>query len=298
MQKTQLLLLISAVLAVFQSAAQSAEFAPVGAKWTYSNYQIYTPPISETPHVVTVEAKELYQGKLCSKLVNTGSITTPEPLYLYQQNDTVFFYCDVTQQFEMLYDFGAVVGESWTIYGLVTSYGYDSLVVTVDALETRNVSGVDLKVQSITFPLHPFEWNFEIVEGVGNLFFLAPHFEVPDNTPHNLRCYSDAQYDLHFVEFACDTTFSISSKEPVLASIYLSPNPASAAVTLRLPEHMGFVENLTVELFDAFGKKQLQTVLSSNATTFSVANLPAGFYHLTVRDGQKMVGTGKVAVVR
>lgn len=298
MQKTQLLLLLLAVFAPLQSSAQPVEFAPVGAQWTYSNYQIYTPPISETPHVVTVEAKELYQGKLCSKLVNTGSITTPDPLYLYQQNDSVFFFSDTTHQFQMLYDFGAGIGESWTIYGLVTSYGYDSLVVTVDDIWTRNVSGVDLKVQSITFPLHPFEWNFEIVEGVGNLFFLAPHFAVPDNTPHNLRCYSDAQYDLHFVEFACDTTFTISDREPVLAQISLSPNPATDFVTIRLPENMGYFENLTVEVYDAFGKMQLQTVLSGNATTFSIADLPSGLYQVVVRDGYAVVGTGKVAVVR
>jgi len=39
-------------------------------------------------------------------------------------------------------------------------------------------------------------------------------------------------------------------------------------------------------------------VLSGNATTFSVADLPPGMYHVMVRDRQKMLGTGKVAVVR
>ena len=93
----------------------------------------------------------------------------------------------------------------------------------------------------------------------------------------------------------------VSTKETekrAVAQVDVFPNPATDAVTLRLPEHMGFVENLTVELYDAFGKMQLKTVLSGNATTFSVADLPSGMYQVVVRDGQNMVGTGKVAVVR
>jgi len=83
-----------------------------------------------------------------------------------------------------------------------------------------------------------------------------------------------------------------------VVQVEVFPNPATDAVTLRLPEHLGFFENLSVDLYDAFGKKQLKTVLSGNATTFSVEGLAPGIYQIVVRDGQEVVGTGKVAVVR
>ena len=92
----------------------------------------------------------------------------------------------------------------------------------------------------------------------------------------------------------------VAVKDPVDTKVRVEvyPNPASDAVTLRLPEAVTLQEGLIAELYDAFGRLRLQTALSGSVTTFSVAEVPTGLYQLLVRDGQAVVGTGKLAVVR
>jgi hypothetical protein len=76
------------------------------------------------------------------------------------------------------------------------------------------------------------------------------------------------------------------------------PNPASETVTLRLPEHVTVNQDLTAELYDAYGRLCRRTPLTGQATPVSVADLPAGLYQVVVRDGMAVVGTRKVAVNR
>ncbi|MBK6901370.1 MAG: hypothetical protein IPH04_00765 [Saprospirales bacterium] len=138
-------------------AGQTLDFAPVGAKWYYSIYDFDPPPpYGQFPHVVEVVGKELYQGKICSKLVNIGLETVPDPLYVYTQNDSVFFYSLLSEQFELLYDFGAEIGESWTIGGLASTLtDYDSLTVLVDGISLMNFAAYRLKCFTFLTPCYP-----------------------------------------------------------------------------------------------------------------------------------------------
>ena len=276
-------------------AGQTLDFAPVGAKWYYSIYDFDPPPpYGQFPHVVEVVGKELYQGKICSKLVNIGLGTVPDPLYVYTQNDSVFFYSLLSEQFELLYDFGAELGETWTIGGLASTLtDYDSLTVLVDGISLVNFSGIPLKMLHISYPLLPYEWGYEIIAGIGNTFFLTPDVGLFEGGPMGLRCYSIADTLLQFVTYPCDTTIIITSTEHVIEEtpIILSPNPFSDYL---------HIQNHTLEqdpeffLYDLMGRLYLRTNLPQGDKRVEFPDLPAGAYLWTISGSSGFFQMGKI----
>ena len=83
-----------------------------------------------------------------------------------------------------------------------------------------------------------------------------------------------------------------------VVQVDIFPNPATDAVTLHLPEYVTIQQSLSADVYDAYGRLCRRTPLTGHTTPISVADLPAGLYQVVVRDGQTVVGTGKVAVVR
>jgi hypothetical protein len=274
-------LLITAGTLLFLASldAQSPDFAPLGAKWYYSEQAFIPPPFGEFPHVVEVVAKETYQGRLCSKLTGVASGTVPEPLYMYTQNDSVFFYSLLSDRFELLYDFGAQPGEAWTIGGLGTPGGYDSLRVQVDSISQITVGGTVLRVQHISYPLVPYEWGFEVIEGVGSPFFLTPDYGLYEGGPIGLRCFLSPTVDLHFVPYPCDTiigTSSLPGLEPS-RTISLRPNPNQGSTELTWPQEAG---SGTLEVFDLEGLLvvQQQVTLDSGKAMLRLDGWSKGVY--------------------
>ena len=127
-------------------SGQNSDFAPVGAKWYYTQPHIVQPKI--IPHIIECIAIEQFEGKLCSKLVTSDVGPLPSPTYVYSQNDTVFFYSTITNQFEMLYDFTAEVGDQWVVGGVhaIDNNGniLTSDTITVDSMSLLSINGLSL----------------------------------------------------------------------------------------------------------------------------------------------------------
>ena len=85
--------------AITNLAAQGFDFAPVGAKWYYETFD-YAPPWAYSQVLESV-SKDTFQGKWCSKIINQLFPQSPQT-YTYTQNDTVYYYSFVTNQFHML----------------------------------------------------------------------------------------------------------------------------------------------------------------------------------------------------
>ncbi len=289
MSRIQLLLTLAALQMFIHAAAQVTDFAPVGAKWHYSEQAFAPPPFGEFPHVVEVVSKEIYQGKLCSKLIGIGSETVPDPLYVHSQNDSVFFYSLLSGKFELLYDFGTEPNESWVIGGLNTPEGLDSVVVQVDSVSQITVSGTALKVLYISCPYLFFDWGGEIIAGIGNTYFLTPDYGLYEGGPMGLRCYTDTQNDLHFVSYPCDTTIVTTNTVEVnkILPIAISPNPASTFAQLPFaPDHM--------QVFNMLGQS---VRVSFSNETLDISALSPGIYQvLAEKDG--VLYAGKLAAGR
>ncbi|MBK6904101.1 MAG: T9SS type A sorting domain-containing protein [Saprospirales bacterium] len=274
---------------------QTLDFAPVGAKWHCFVYDFDPPPpYGQFPHVVEVLGKELYQGKLCSKLIGVEFGTVPEPLYVYSQNDSVFYYSLLSGQFEMLYDFGAEIGESWTIGGLGAPGTYDSLTVQVDSISYMIVSGLPLKVLHLNYLYNGgYEWGKQIIAGIGNTYFLTPHYGLFEHSPRGLRCYSTGDTLLQFVPYPCDTTIIITSTEQVIEEtpIIVSPNPFSD--DLHIQNHT-LEQDLEFFLYDLMGRLCLSTRIKQGDNRIPLPALPKGIYLWKITDNGDLVQTGKI----
>lgn len=297
----QLWLLPALFLISFRSTAQVTDFAPLGAKWYYSEIQwIPVPPVKTYPNIVEVVSKEMYQGKLCSKLVNTSiitgpSATFPHPLYVYTQNDSVMFYSDFSGQFELLYNFGAQAGESWIIGGLNTTIGVDTLTVYVDSVGQWMIGGDTLKVQFVSY--RPFyDWGFEIIEGVGNTGFLLPDFGLYEGGPAGLRCYQDPNNDYHFVTYPCDTVNGTSSTANIDSEVQISvfPNPVTANIHISISPNL---VNCSFALWDPLGRLVRERVAMAGGTNkIDTYGLQPGVYLWQVWQENKPLIKGQIVI--
>ena len=76
-----------------QFVTAQENFAPLGAKWTYST-ELSFPPYTFGPYVLEVVAIEMFQGKMCSKINIPDSpwgYWIDDQLYVYEVNDSVFY---------------------------------------------------------------------------------------------------------------------------------------------------------------------------------------------------------------
>lgn len=284
-------------------SAQAFDFAPVGAKWYYSELNF---ALNTIPHITECVGKENYQGKWCSKLISSSVGPLPSPIYLYTQNDTVFFYSNLSNQFEMLYNFKAEVGDSWVVGG-VKSFDNEGNMLTsdtivVDSISTLMVSGELLKVWHIRHGFF-YDWGSRIIEKMGNDGIFAPKYGLWDLELWGIRCFELPGEQYSLVSYPCDTIFKfISSAFEPSASfpIQVMPNPASTHTFLMLHEEMAG-QSGTVAIFDAWGGRVRDvafTAQQAQSLRIHLSDLAPGTYVYRVQMDGGALGSGRILVMR
>jgi hypothetical protein len=272
------------MLSIAGIRAQNTDFAPVGAKWTYSELNF---ALKVVPHYVEAVEKEFYQGKWCSKLLTSSFDIMPYPTYTYTQNDTVYYFSPGTSQFEMLYDFTAEVGDSWVVGGLPNvnpdnPLPYDSDTITVDSISSLFIGGDTLKVWHIHNTIW-YGWGNRIIEKIGNEALFMPIHGFIEAYVWGLRCFETSDQFYQFVPYPCDTTYSTINATQTLYEIghlVISPNPANDLI--QMPWE-GPLESLQV--FDATGRQMTsgRFQLLEGRLEVPVGHLPPGMYFLSLK---------------
>ncbi|MDZ4680730.1 MAG: T9SS type A sorting domain-containing protein [Saprospiraceae bacterium] len=285
-------------LFAFSAFAQQYDFAPVGARWTYTSTSAMP---GEFPHDLVVESEELFNGQLCRKITGAIGNGLPNPLYVYSRNDSVFFYSEVSENFELLYDFGAEPGETWIINGLFGPPFEDNITIEVQGSFQQPIGDTSVSVMAVTIsPLLPFEWGLQIYKGIGNNLFHLPYvyqWLEPDKLV-GLRCYSDGQNEFLFVPFDCDTSIIISSAEaPISAGSEISvfPNPATDRLMVLWDAP---ASHLLFTLYSPLGQVVRQQILSTGSNEVELANLAAGIYYWKATDETGRSRGGKIVKER
>ena len=283
--------LFFAFQALFNLLAQGADFAPLGAKWYYTE-ETYAPP-KIFPHIVEVLSKELYQGKLCSKLIGTGPGSLPDPCFVYTQNDTVYFYSLLSNRFEMLYDFSAGVGDSWVIGGLLGDPGpFGSDTIVVDSMSQISINGMSLKVWHISNTIM-FDWGDRIIERIGNDGLFGPQYGLYDIMIWGLRCFEDQNVVYHFVPYPCDTiiiTTGVTGLD-LPEKVQVFPNPVRDKVNIILE---GEMSDCSFQVYDLTGKLVKRVPLPVASTEISLEDLPPAIYCWELASKGKRVKMGKL----
>lgn len=296
------LLSLSFVFAVAGSLAAQTEFAPIGAVWHYTGREIFSP--NTTFLRLESVGDTVVMNRSCRKLEGHFFFNMPHfgALFLHQQGDSVLFYNPDLEDFELLYDFNAQPGFTWThtkVYPL--SMETATRQYRVDAVSTVVINGRTLrKLQVARSTESGFAPFADIVETIGSEYYLMYSFylfagSAFDATyPDGLRCYYDPAFGLYETGLAasCEALSADALSEP--EGIRVFPNPVSDVLHIEnlRPTALAF------DLLDLHGRVLRSGLSAGIHTEWSVGQLPAGVYQIVFREGIRLVGGTRVVVAR
>jgi hypothetical protein len=299
-------------LSFFLSLNAQQPFAPLGAKWYY------------TPHCLGPENCEyfsfeavsdtLIDGQLVRKIVNTrhtvaGNEIVPEAtLFMYGDGDRVYFYYE--NEFRVLYDFSAAVGDTLDIIigpfanfyqiGAGNSISEThSLQVRVESAGTTTIQEENLRtiqysdiLEDVPEPIWGFGWNSSnednIIERIGNTssgLFGESLTQILAGSPGTFRCYEDSSFFYQNPDYnlPCDYLPVSSTKALRHSSFEVFPNPAKESITIINQSPSS--ELLSIQIMSMEGKivlENVRTTFPEEIMTLNVSNLKAGIYLLKI----------------
>ncbi|RMG85120.1 MAG: hypothetical protein D6714_06590 [Bacteroidetes bacterium] len=176
--KTPLLSLF--VLFTFQTFINAQNWAPVGAKWTYTYTKFWSPEISY--NIVESVGDTTINGKSC-RILRSEKEACDMPwedgnqvdFYMYDENDTVYYYNPDLNDFTILYDFNAQVGDEWITEMPQSQFNVADVpvFVRVDSVGIVAAAGMDLKIWHVTYYVNgggfQNQYKSAIVEKWGDL---------------------------------------------------------------------------------------------------------------------------------
>lgn len=297
----QTLILIILVGISLQNFAQ--DFAPVGAEWHYDERY----HISEDINFIRFQSEKdtIIFGESCRKIIKRHQVwcnMRPSTEYLFNRNDTVFFFDTTFNSFQILYDFNAQANDTWIILVKDENNNIDSLIITVDSISQLQINNLNLKVLHVTYYKNTAFmleiYYSKIIEKIGdihNMFNWQPHSVIvcDDNYSNGLRCYHDSVIGLYSTGIAdsCEYVYvwtSIEQQENEnLFSVH--PNPTNGSFTVELAN----MSNLKIVIKDNLGQVISQKVFS-NKTNIDLSEFQSGIYFVSLFKNNQRIGTRKV----
>ena len=210
---------------------------------------------------------------------------------MYSVNDSVFFYAG--NSFHLLYDFGAITGDTVTL-GYYTTYDGSPLKMFIDSAGTIIINGETRKLQYVTCgDGMVIEFGGIVIEGIGNLTYMFPRFDLSLDGP--LRCYEDSTTGLFINPYHSENGWNFQDCEQILTGITdkgktvdvtIYPNPAS-----RFLEIANLDQPAEFTFYDLQGRRQKHgTVVPLQS--IDLEDLPAGLYFFQLRNS-KLLTTKK-----
>lgn len=295
------LLLICCCIIFLKNQAQIV-FCPPGAEWHYSftsgfpsqnifyNEKIYyknDTVINSQTFKVLKHSMALWSDCFDN---NTNSLTL-----IKQNGDTVFFRNALTlHQWQILYNFAALPGQSW-INTLTSGSSSLSYTVLVDGVGTIQSNGTNLKQLAVKYNGVPSM----IHERLGsNQFLFNFYYSNCDGYYFRQRlCYKDNAFSqLQFTNLSCDyNTLSLNENEKNNYNLNLFPNPATDFLNISFTSAKN--TNFKIKIVDRIGKILLTDELeNSNKKThlLNIKPLEQGIYFLQFWEEEKLVMTEKI----
>ncbi len=264
-------------------------WAPVGATWHYSELDAVT---SEQNYVeFRVEKQTLFQGEMCSEITKWNDLfcyQRPSVEYTFERNDSVFMWEISIVDFQMIYDFSADTGDTWTIHFKNINLEPDSTIVTVDSTSNTTINGKVLRQLHVTYSNTSNAYPSIITEKLGDEFYMFyyHHHAVlvcDGNYTTGMRCYQDDSLGYYHHTNADSCTYISGIEEEKTSSIVdLYPNPTNNQVFVRNPIPSKTAQFL---LFNQFGSLKASFDLKSGTDyqRLDLTNLTEGIYFYSVK---------------
>lgn len=260
-----------------------------GTKWWYfGGDALYGP----RQLILEAVGEEVYKGQLCQKIEQThvdfnGNASPSDSFYAYLKNDSVFFYSDVWEEFILIFDYTAELGDTIILKNPNTKTGQDSTFhCNVNKIDTVEYCNGDLKVKS---------WSIEHTHGYADYLevvmqssFLHP-FDLYtwygfDDADKYLHCFYDGSNDLDCEIFnsgedePCYGRPSKVKEGEVNDNILLFPNPAIDKLWIQFPRE---INQIHFQITDLAGKVLKRDYLSAGRREIGIEELSAGTYFIS-----------------
>jgi len=268
------------------------EFAPVGAEWHFS-YDIDTEQPNQNYTNYKVVKDTLIEEQTCRKIEGTlhqkDSTIILQPLFVYNRNDSVFFFNNFLNRFTLLYDFTITPGDTLVIPVPYLSEGFPNDTTVreiIDSIVIKEFQGEELKY---FYTRSLDNWSFSgsggngiYAEKIGNLNqpFLPSPFVALFFQP--VRCYEDSDVSINFFDKACDfvLTTSIGNIENKI-NVKIYPNPAKLFITLESEEL--FSQNILVSIYNEMGELQMNWMQLGLSKVIDISSLLPGKYIIRIK---------------
>lgn len=299
MKKATILLLLSYHFALAQN-----EFAPIGAKWSYT---IVAGILGYDKAVTTLEVVDTptIDGRKMKKLKSVGEKGCSEySEFIYEAQGKVFQYFN--KKLYLLYDFNAKVGDTLKIVhpSPVSQNRLDSFLMRLD----------DIKVINTVFGLRKMQHfsrinrigyqgeflNWEIIEGIGSLGYLFPQKALCDLSPNGLRCFSQGNNVEKFVSYDCNEYIKWVNNDEISETIKLLtyPNPVTQGTVNFDFFDMPDFKHGKWQLFNLTGQQvgEFDLVQGHREYNFEVSHLSNGLYFYNVLLDGKVAQSAKLII--
>jgi hypothetical protein len=202
--------------------------------------------------------------------------------YIYEDFGKVYWWNETLQDFTMLYDLGAQIGDEWEI-----KVGLESIIMHVDTVEQYEYEGTIYRTLHVSDANNLF--SGEIMSGIGHLTSFFPERLMTRGKNYRvegIRCYwREGELVFKYGDRDCDEVYKEyhnGIEEPVgNDGFIIYPNPSDGLITLS------GLQSGAYRICNIMGQTVLTGSLNAETQQIDVSNLPGGMYFITVGDMTK-----------
>jgi hypothetical protein len=295
MNKLKILIVLWLVL--LSDVTFSQDFAPIGAKWFYSEGFFSWEPIIEDYFEITSQKDTMINGISCRKLIKRHFIACngrPDSEFVFSRNDSVFLYNRDFNDFQVFYDFNSEKGDSWQFRILEDEQFIDTINVFVDSTSLSNINGTDLKTFYVTYNIYnensSYSYSSVLIEGIGDIQYLFNIVPLSaracdGNYSKGLRCYEDnilGLYSTGIADSCNQIRYWTNIKRQEKKDIKIFPNPVTDML-----EVSGMDYNVVAEIYEIQGKLILTKDLNSS-NILDLRQIDNGVYIIVFRKADEI----------
>ena len=237
-------------------------------------YQAGDTIVQDEPTHILVRINTLYDKGLRDEVTHE---------YVYKRDNKVYWWNKTLEEFTMLYDFEAEVGDEWEI-----KVGTESLIMHVDAVEVVEYEGDFYRMLRVSDVDDYF--SGDIVCGIGHLTSFFPE-RLMDNGDglrvEGLRCYwIGDELVFKLGDEDCDAVYSevhgVEEEGPSAPStgLVVYPNPTDGVLFVET-RHGTSLPDQTYRITNLMGQTLQTGQITAETQQIDVSDLPEGMYFIT-----------------
>jgi hypothetical protein len=226
--------------------------------------------------------------------------------FMYNENDSVFYYDAVQNKFNLLYVFNASIGQSWSMPYCYNQYGgnEDSLTITVKDKYTTTFDTVDVLTYKVEWNMYwnPTPYDTIIYENIGSAasMYMMGILATVHSGIRGLRCYDSPTTGLiNFLGEPCGQIVSTVEEFNKISILEIYPTPVGDLLKYKINHHSSVGKN-SVRIFNLIGNviHEKENIMISMEQEVQVIGWSAGIYLMQYINDGKLVETKRFVVTR